>query len=398
MKNLRKLFLFLAVVVFVTSSKTAYAGHKHSDSCYTTIYHNHTDSCYETIYHVHTEECHQITYHVHTDSCYTNQAVTSSRQCDGWAQGGWQENGTWLLSCSTCGYTFPSPYNGYSTSYVKCPRTYTSTGTQRVLTCTKTADTIDSDEIICGKDETTIESRNLICGKDETTIESRNLTCGQTEWEDPPTPAPAPQGPSVPATPAESLSAQTPETTAELEPESKPAEPEPKKEEKKPKEVKETEEAEETTPIEETEPDREIKPVEKPEPIVEPKIDMTEVVEIVDDETPAVPFQVAATVAGTSTATGGMIWIIFCFFYRKCKVIDTYTEQVIGKAYIGKRKNAYTVKISRKLQQGCGSQITLAFNRHFANKNGGKQLYVMIGDYEYHEKIGAAVDLTIKED
>lgn len=219
---------------------------------------------------------------------------------------------------------------------------------------------------------------------------------------EPPAPAPAPQAPSAPSVPASTTPTIT-EPEAEPEPTEEPkAEPEKKPEEKPEKEAKPEKKEEKPEPVPETEPVKETKPAEAQKPVLKPalpeeKESTPEVVEILDEETPKSSLQLATTVASTTTATSGMIWIIFCFFYRKCKVVDTETGQLIGKAYISKQQNYYVVKISNKIQQGCGNQISLLFNKHFVDQNEGKRLHVLIGDYEYNYKISESVDLKIEE-
>ena len=46
-------FVLTILLCFILFTQEVSAGHKHNDSCYTTIYHKHTSGCYNTTYHVH---------------------------------------------------------------------------------------------------------------------------------------------------------------------------------------------------------------------------------------------------------------------------------------------------------------------------------------------------------
>ncbi len=229
MKKVKLYGVLLSLLMFLFIDENVYAGHTHSDSCYNVVYHTHSDgcydityhahseSCYDIKYHTHTEACHNITYHTHTDSCYKNQQHTYQEQCTGWGSGGYEWNGQWYISCSVCNYDFCIGGTKPGLEHYKCPNTVSKIGTQKVLICTKTDTTVDSDEIICGKtegaeesrtlkcgkNESTEESRTLKCGKNESTEESRTLICGKTESSDPVTPPSQPAQPTPPSQPAE---------------------------------------------------------------------------------------------------------------------------------------------------------------------------------------------------
>ncbi|MBQ9136556.1 MAG: hypothetical protein IJX66_10770, partial [Lachnospiraceae bacterium] len=142
-------------------------------------------------------------------------------------------------------------------------------------------------------------------------------------------------------------------------------------------------------------------PTEKPtqEPVTTDSPGAESLVEIEEEKTPTVAFsQVAAVAAGTSTATGGMVWVVFFWFFRKCKVVDTKTGQVVGAAYIGKRNNSYAVNVSKRLQNKCGEQITLTFDERFVKKNEEEDIYITVGNYQFKKVIREEIELDIQED
>ena len=141
----------------------------------------------------------------------------------------------------------------------------------------------------------------------------------------------------------------------------------------------------------------EIEIVEEPDEMLQEEPVQEEIVEIHDEMTPAAQFQVAAAVAGTSTATGGMLWVVFCFVFRKCKVIDTVSNEVLGTAHISKRQKYFVVNVPDKIYNACNSQVTLEFAEKFVQKNEGVKLVVNLGEYEYQQRISNNVVITIEE-
>lgn len=404
--------------------------------CYTVpVYHTHTGSaetgegCYtEPVYHVHEGSSSSV------GGCYGGTAQTSNIYCDIKVY----RVDVAYYTCGTCNGTVthenfaidhqnsscPVGDQGFQTATCSCGRRVTSGGectnsshiigsrTVYGLVCGMTAESIEGYEVGCGQDETTligyevgcgqsnssVTGYNIGCGKTESTIEGYSLGCGQAESagvrtlictipESTPTPVPT-------ATPTP-IPTPTPEVRTTPKPTEKPeAEDTPE-----PTEIPETEEIPELMETIEATPTPmpTEKPTQEPEPAESQGVE--NLVEIEEEDTPTVAFsQVAAVAAGTSTATGGMVWVVFFWFFRKCKVVDTQTQQVVGAAYIGKRNNSYAVNVSKRLQNKCGEQITLTFDERFVKKNEEEDIYITVGNYQFKKVIREEIELDIQED
>lgn len=273
------------------------------------------------------------------------------------------------------------------------------------LICGKTETTIEAYELGCNQGDATIVGYQCGCGKTETTIEGYRLGCGLAESEGVRTlicTIPETAQPETPvAEPVVTPVLEETEVEKTEETASKPVKtPKPDttpKPVKVPEEIQEeTEETEVAESIYE-EPEVTIEPTQEPE-VMETSAEES-LVEVLEEDTPAVAFsQVAVVAAGTSTATGGMVWIVFFWFFRKCKVIDSQSGNTAGICYIGKKNNSYTVNVSKRIQNKCGQQITIQFDNRFVKKYEEEDIYILVGDYRYKKVIRETIELDIQEE
>lgn len=179
--------------------------------------------------------------------------------------------------------------------------------------------------------------------------------------------------PIVQITPVEP-SEPDPVPAPEPEPETEP-DPEPKK---NPAEMVQT-------PKPESEPE--------PEPDPEPKQ-----VEIPENKVPfATPAIVAAGAGAAGTSTGGMIFFVFFWFFRKCKIFNDTGKQV-GKARIKKKKGIYGIKIPEQtLKEGMQKgKLILMLGKKFVAANRGKTLEIYGLDACIQKNITEKIELNLR--
>lgn len=165
-----------------------------------------------------------------------------------------------------------------------------------------------------------------------------------------------------------------PDPVPALEPEPEP-EPEPIPE-KKPAEM-----------IQALEPESEPEPEPEPEPVVIP-----------ENKVPfATPAIVAAGAGAAGTSTGGMIFFVFFWIFRKCKICSE-DGQKIGKARIKKKKGIYGIKIPEPaLKTGMQTgKLILVLGKKFVRANSGKAIEIYGLDTCIQKSITEKIELNLR--
>lgn len=161
-----------------------------------------------------------------------------------------------------------------------------------------------------------------------------------------------------------------------------------------------------TEPEPESEPDPDPEPVEIPQPTPEVKVKPTEpepepepieepeqeVINIQEDDVPAfaTPAVIASAGAAAGTTTGGMVFFVFFWVFRKCRILNENGKQ-IGKSRIRKKKGGYFVKISESEIQRSGSEMVLLLGKKFVAANRDKPLQIQGNTFSIQKNISEKI-------
>lgn len=148
----------------------------------------------------------------------------------------------------------------------------------------------------------------------------------------------------------------------------------------------------------------EIVPLPVPTPVPTPEL-LPEVIERVEVSNEAIGTsahqwgytikKITAT-AGAGSASGGMIFFIFFWFFRKCKIYDGQNDKLIGKALIRKgKKGMFMVKIPEAVCERAGTKIYLVFSKNFVKANPDKPLKIVAHGKEFYRGIEGKIDLKL---